>query len=195
MIPRFTRDPRATLFSAYDSQQQRTKSKSASPAQRSSPYATHLTNQPTNSPYATTTYTQQYQPYSTQSSHPTADHRTPSQPLRSNSTSNLNAQPQQQKPYSDAVLSSLESQNDDALEGMSAKVRMLKDITTQIGTEIRSSSKLADQMNEGFESTRNKLRGTWGRMLRMAERTGVGWRVWVLFFAVVCALFWWVWVT
>lgn len=31
------------------------------------------------------------------------------------------------------------------------------------------------------------------RMLRMAERTGVGWRVWVGFFAAVMLLFWYVW--
>ena len=30
--------------------------------------------------------------------------------------------------YSDAVLSELESQNDDQVEGMSAKVKMLKDV-------------------------------------------------------------------
>jgi blocked-early-in-transport protein 1 len=33
------------------------------------------------------------------------------------------------------------------------------------------------------------------RMLRMAERTGVGWRVWLLFFAAVFMLFFYVWVS
>ena len=32
--------------------------------------------------------------------------------------------------YSDAVLSELESQNDDQVEGMSARVKMLKDVST-----------------------------------------------------------------
>ena len=34
--------------------------------------------------------------------------------------------------YSDAVLSELESQNDDQVEGMSAKVKMLKDVSARL---------------------------------------------------------------
>jgi len=75
---------------------------------------------------------------------------------------------------------------------MSRKVRMLKDITLAIGDEIRDSTKLTERMNDGFENTRIRLRGTMNRMLIMAERTGVGWKVWVLFFLAVCLLFWYV---
>ncbi|MCJ1334129.1 hypothetical protein MMC10_010836 [Thelotrema lepadinum] len=95
--------------------------------------------------------------------------------------------------YSDAVLSELESQNDEQVEGMSARVKMLKDITVAIGDEIRDSTSLAEKMNDSFDNTRVRLRGTMNRMLRMAERTGVGWRVWVGFFAAVIVLFWYVW--
>jgi len=120
--------------------------------------------------------------------------------------------------YSDAVLSELEGQNDVQLEGMSAKVKMLKDvcslpfppspplpcsppasnkhpqqITLAIGDEIRDSSALTDTMNDSFDNTRVRLRGTMNRMLRMAEKTGVGWRVWLGFFAAVGVVFWWVW--
>ncbi|KAI9750795.1 MAG: hypothetical protein M4579_006296, partial [Chaenotheca gracillima] len=56
------------------------------------------------------------------------------------------ATPNSRGQYSDSVLSSLESQNDNELEGMSAKVKMLKDITVAIGDEIRDSSALADKM-------------------------------------------------
>lgn len=62
-----------------------------------------------------------------------------------------------------------------------------------IGDEIRDSSALAQQMNSGFESTSLRLKGTMNRMLRMAEKTGVGWRVWLGFFAAVIVLFWYVW--
>jgi len=103
------------------------------------------------------------------------------------------ATPNRKGQYSDAVLSELESQNDDQVEGMSAKVKMLKDITIAIGDEIRDSSKLADKMNDSFDNTRVRLKGTMNRMLRMAERTGVGWRVWLGFFAAVIFLFWYVW--
>ncbi|KAL1967268.1 hypothetical protein VTN77DRAFT_3314 [Rasamsonia byssochlamydoides] len=91
--------------------------------------------------------------------------------------------------YSDAVLDSLESQNEENIAGISAKVQMLKELTVAIGDEIRSSTTLADSLNETFDTTRVRLRGTMNRMLRMAERTGVGWRVWLLFFVAVFLLF------
>ena len=48
-------------------------------------------------------------------------------------------------------------------------------------------------MNDTFESTSGRLKNTMNRMLRMAERTGIGWRVWAGFFAAVIFLFWYVW--
>lgn len=62
-----------------------------------------------------------------------------------------------------------------------------------IGDEIRDSTAFTEKMNEGFEGTRNRLKGTMNRMLRMAERTGVGWRVWLGFFAFIFMLFVYVW--
>lgn len=67
-------------------------------------------------------------------------------------------------------------------------------MTLAIGDEIRSSSALAEKMNDSFDSTRLRLRGTMNRMLVMAERTGVGWKVWLLFFMAVGGLFGWVWI-
>ena len=66
-------------------------------------------------------------------------------------------------------------------------------ITVAIGDEIRDSTALAEKMNDSFDGTRVRLRGTMNRMLRMAERTGVGWKVWLGFFAAVIVLFWYVW--
>jgi len=66
-------------------------------------------------------------------------------------------------------------------------------MTLAIGDEIRDSTALAEKMNDSFDSTRARLRGTMTRMLRMAEKTGVGWRVWLGFFAAVILLFWYVW--
>lgn len=104
------------------------------------------------------------------------------------------ATPNSRGQYSDAVLSSLESQNDlDNTSILTSKVRQLKELTVAIGDEIRDSSALADKMNDSFENTRIKLKGTMNRMLRMAERTGVGWKVWVGFFIFVWMLFAWVW--
>ncbi|KAJ3943918.1 protein transport protein bet1, partial [Colletotrichum tropicale] len=108
--------------------------------------------------------------------------------------------------YSDAVLNELESQNDEQVEGIMGKVKMLKSVRDilatasgrrvvnykpqdAIGDEIRESSALAEKMNDTFDSTRLRLRGTMNRMLVMAQRTGVGWKVWLGFFAAVCFLF------
>lgn len=112
--------------------------------------------------------------------------------------------------YSDAVLNELESQNDDQVGGILGKVRQLKGVcsttalhspnandtqmTIAIGEEIRESSALAEKMNDGFDNTRVRLRGTMNRMLIMAEKTGVGWKVWLAFFAAVGFLFFYVWV-
>ncbi|KAI5291077.1 protein transport protein bet1 [Ascosphaera aggregata] len=125
------------------------------------------------------------------------------------------ATPNSRGQYSDAVLSSLESQNDEEIEGISARVKMLKNVSLQnekerkrenqltnlwkkitlaIGDEVRDSTALAEKMNDTFDSTRVKLRGTMNRMLRMAEKTGVAWKIWVCFFMALIGLFWWVWV-
>jgi len=76
---------------------------------------------------------------------------------------------------------------------MSKKVKMLKELTMAIGDEIRDSTAFTEKMNDQFEGSRNRLRGTMNRMLRMAERTGVGWKVWVGFFLAVFLLFSYVW--
>ncbi|KAI2698717.1 hypothetical protein CBS147332_8509 [Penicillium roqueforti] len=103
------------------------------------------------------------------------------------------ASPDKKGHYSDAVLSSLESQNDAEVEGISAKVKMLKDITLAIGDEIRDTTHITD-LNDSFDNTRVRLRGNMNRMLRMAESTGIGWRVWLGFFFAVFLLFFYVWI-
>ncbi|KAH9867671.1 hypothetical protein IAQ61_008265 [Plenodomus lingam] len=103
------------------------------------------------------------------------------------------ATPNSRGQYSSAVLEELESQNEEAVGVLTGKVKMLKDLTHLIGDEIRDSTTLAEKMNDQFENSRNKIRGTMNRMLRMAQKTGVGWKVWLGFFAAVILLFWWVW--
>lgn len=62
-----------------------------------------------------------------------------------------------------------------------------------IGDEIRESSALAEKMNDTFDNTRVRLRGTMNRMLLMAERSGISWKAWLGFFAAVILLFMYVW--
>jgi len=103
------------------------------------------------------------------------------------------ATPNRKGQYSDAVLNELESQNDAQVEGILGKVKILKDMTVAIGDEIRDSSAFAEKMNDSFDSTRLRLRGTMNRMMIMAERTGVGWKAWLGFFAAVTMIFMYVW--
>jgi len=104
------------------------------------------------------------------------------------------ATPNSKGQYSTSVLEELESQNEvTATTLLSQKVSQLKTLTVAIGDEIRDSSTLASQINDSFENTGVRLRGTMRRMLRMAERTGVGWKAWVLFFVAVWAIFAYVW--
>ncbi|KAF2243264.1 hypothetical protein BU26DRAFT_543439 [Trematosphaeria pertusa] len=193
MSNRFSRspDPRADLFSSYNRSASPSKSKNKPP--RSSPYGTpgggsgygfappntstdHL------APNGNNTGAPAFNAY------PSANGGggTPSAHFRA-------ATPNSRGQYSAAVLDELESQNDEQVGVLSGKVRMLKDLTVAIGDEIRDSSSLADRMNDQFENSRLKIRGTMNRMLRMAEKTGVGWRVWLGFFAAVIFLFWYVW--
>lgn len=85
-------------------------------------------------------------------------------------------------PYmNDSVMDSLESQNDRHIEGLTAKVQMLKDITIKIGDEVRDSNKLLQDLESNFDGARTKLKVTFNRMKIMAERSGVSWRVWLMF--------------
>ncbi|OSS47745.1 hypothetical protein B5807_06585 [Epicoccum nigrum] len=95
--------------------------------------------------------------------------------------------------YGSATLDELESQNEEQTGVLIGKVKMLKDLTHLIGDEIRDSTSLAERMNDQFENSRNRIRGTMNRMLRMAQSTGVGWKAWVAFFVALVLLFWWVW--
>ena len=61
-----------------------------------------------------------------------------------------------------------------------------------IGDEIRDTTHTTDP-ESSFENTRVRIRGNMNRMLRMAERTGVGWKVWLGFFFAVFLLFFYVW--
>lgn len=111
------------------------------------------------------------------------------------STSTKSKPPASSSPYtSTALLDHLEAQNENAQTSLlSSKVSQLKQLSIAIGDEIRDSSSLAQTINDSFENTSTKLKGTMKRMLRMADRTGVGWKVWLGFFAAVWLIFVYVW--
>ncbi|KAG1828454.1 hypothetical protein EV424DRAFT_1344913 [Suillus variegatus] len=88
----------------------------------------------------------------------------------------------------------LEGQNDEALEGLAAKVKLLKDITVGIGNEVRESTVQLSQMNDAFAETSGILAGTFRRMNNMAQRQGCRWLWYILFLVFVFWFFivvWW----
>lgn len=88
----------------------------------------------------------------------------------------------------------LEGQNDEALEGLAAKVKLLKDITVGIGNEVRESTVQLSQMNNAFAETSGILAGTFRRMNNMAQRQGCRWLWYILFLVLVFWFFivvWW----
>lgn len=92
------------------------------------------------------------------------------------------------------MLEELEAQNDTTQTSLlSQKVSQLKSLTIAIGDEIRDSSSLANQINDSFENTGVRLKGTWKRMMIMSKKTGISWKVWLLFFVAVWMLFAYVW--
>jgi len=89
----------------------------------------------------------------------------------------------------------LEAQNDDAFDALSAKVRLLKDISLNIGAEVQHSSSLIASLNDSFSEATGVLAGTIGRMDRMGQRQYGRWWYWFLFLVVVfwVFVFTWLW--
>ncbi|TCD70066.1 hypothetical protein EIP91_005047 [Steccherinum ochraceum] len=88
----------------------------------------------------------------------------------------------------------LEGQNDENLEGLTAKVKLLKDITIGIGNEVRDSTVQLTHMNDAFAETGDILAGTFRRMNNMAERQGCRWLWYIVFLVLVFWFFivvWW----
>lgn len=187
------RQPTSSLFADYPGSAPTSRPSSLPPQSQgrsASPYTSNLTAGSVNAYPYSHSHSQTHTPtpglstslFGTKSSH--------NSPLPTHNKPN---------PYtSTAVLEHLEAQNQqqqitDQTSVLSSKVSQLKQLSIAIGEEIRESSSLADAINTQFEGASVKLKGTMRRMLRMAERTGVGWKVWLLFFAAVWALFVYVW--
>ncbi|KAJ4341331.1 protein transport protein bet1 [Ascochyta clinopodiicola] len=190
MSSRFGRDPaRDDLFSSYNRSASPSKSKSKA---RLSPYASpggyglpSSSDGPGFSAYPSAN--------ANSSLYGSGSYSAAGAGARDDGAGYRSATPNSRGQYASATLDELESQNEEHTGVLIGKVKMLKDLTHLIGDEIRDSTTLAEKMNDQFENSRNKIKGTMNRMLRMAKKTGVGWKAWVAFFAALILLFWWVW--
>ncbi|KAI7863823.1 hypothetical protein BDF14DRAFT_1292081 [Spinellus fusiger] len=84
----------------------------------------------------------------------------------------------------------MESQNDDKITGLSAKVQLLKSITGKIGDEIRSGNTLLDTMNDQFSTTGSYLGKTMNSFKTMAAKeSGATMCYLILFIVLVVVVF------
>jgi len=88
----------------------------------------------------------------------------------------------------------LEGQNDERLEGLTAKVKLLKDISIGIGNEVKNSVPDLDTLTDTFAESSGILNGTFRRMNNMSQRQGCRWLWYMVFLIVVFWFFivvWW----
>ncbi|PVG02127.1 hypothetical protein CPB86DRAFT_751422 [Serendipita vermifera] len=83
----------------------------------------------------------------------------------------------------------LEGQNEEALEGLTGKVKILKELSLGIGQEIGESAKQLASMNDAFTETGGILSGTFRRMNAMASRQGNRWACYMIFLIIVFWIF------
>ncbi|KAL7410014.1 hypothetical protein BDY24DRAFT_401114 [Mrakia frigida] len=94
-----------------------------------------------------------------------------------------------ESPFSSRSVEDLEGQNDERLEGLMGKVRLLKDITVGITEEVKEGNFDLTSMNDAFASTSHLLRGTMRRMTTMAKNQGGRWCWFMLFLMFVTWIF------
>ncbi|ODV86966.1 hypothetical protein CANARDRAFT_27307 [[Candida] arabinofermentans NRRL YB-2248] len=98
------------------------------------------------------------------------------------------------KDYNASLLSQLESQNDETVSIMGSKISALKNLSLKMGDEINKSKLNLNSFGGDMESTMNNVKGNFKRMIIMADKTGISWKIWLLFFGVIFFVFFWVWI-
>lgn len=95
--------------------------------------------------------------------------------------------------HQEAMLLTLESQNEEEIDVIGQKVAMLKNLGVKMGVEINKSVKLNDDITNNFERGKVTLKNTYNHMVVMSQRAGITWKMWLLVFLIVFLWFFWVW--
>lgn len=66
----------------------------------------------------------------------------------------------------------MESQNDELTNRLSEKVNLLKQLSIDIGVEVKEQNKMLDEMDVDFESTQGFMKKTLGGMTQMLNTGG-----------------------
>ncbi|CAI2178905.1 15075_t:CDS:2 [Funneliformis geosporum] len=83
----------------------------------------------------------------------------------------------------------LESQNDDKLEGLTGKVKLLKEITLSIGESVKESNILVGAMSDEYSRTSSSLGGTMNKLKRLAVTQNSHFTWWLIFLIVITFIF------
>lgn len=97
--------------------------------------------------------------------------------------------------YTQSTMAQLESQSDEQMGQMGQRIQALKSLSLRMGDEIRSGNHSLNDLGSTFENTKEKLKGTFNNMMDMAKRSKVSIKTWLIIFALVGVLFFWVWIT
>lgn len=90
-------------------------------------------------------------------------------------------------------MAQLESQSEETVSLMKDKIGALRELSVAMGTEINKSKRNLVELGEDMGVSSERIRYNMNRMRRFVERSGVGWKVWLGFAAVVMWCFLWVW--
>ncbi|KIM25976.1 hypothetical protein M408DRAFT_330769 [Serendipita vermifera MAFF 305830] len=115
------------------------------------------------------------------------------EPIRQSPAGSGRSTPRVRNPNAHGFVDDLEGQNDEALEGLTGKVRLLKELSVGIGQEVRESAIQLSHMNDAFTETGGILSGTFRRMNAMATRQGGRWVCYMIFLIIVFWIFFLAW--
>lgn len=92
-----------------------------------------------------------------------------------------------------ADLAHLESQAEETMGLMSEKIGSLRDLSVAMGHEINKSRDNLLYLSQDMGLTQERIRRNVNRMKLFAERSGVPWRVWLIFLGLVAWFFMYSW--
>lgn len=90
-------------------------------------------------------------------------------------------------------MAQLESQSDETVSIMKNKIGALRDLSLAMGTEINKSKKNLTELGEDMGLSRDKIQNNMNRMRRFVEKSGISWKVWLVFATIIIWCFLWVW--
>ncbi|KAK9764511.1 protein transport protein bet1 [Basidiobolus ranarum] len=89
----------------------------------------------------------------------------------------------------DYTQNELENMNEQRIEGLSDKVSLLREITLNIGDEVRDQNAYLKDMGSDFERTGTYLKGTMRRFYAMAQTQSGRYMIYLILFALLVFTF------